>query len=155
MRKIALVTMLVLAGCGGSKAPDPTPTTEPARHKGIACAGFPDFVALPPNAVVKTCQNGDATASQVIGKIVFESDMSLKDIVGFYKDKAGKSGLPDGISSSNPDNAVYSANDTTTKRSFQMSADRQAAGGIMVTVDWNRENWDAVPKPVDRGNSGG
>jgi hypothetical protein len=146
MRKLVVVLMLVLTACGGGKKPDAVATNGPGRHKGIACAGFPDFVALPPDAVVETCHNGDPASFHVAGKIVFETNMTPNATIGFYRDKANQSGIPDGISNPSSDTAMYSANDTTAKRSIQVMADRQAAGGTNVSLEWSKENWDAAPK---------
>lgn len=158
MRTIVLAMTLALAACGGSEeTPKAGASSEaPAKHKGLACKGFPDFVALPQDASVSTCKNGDPAAARMAGMIVFETDMAPKDAIAFFRDQAHKSGLPDGLSSSNPDSPMYSANDTATKRSIQVTTERQAAGGTQVTLNWSKENWDAPEDATGaKRNSGG
>ena len=126
------------------KAPDPAASELAAaiKHKGKNCTGFPDFVALPPDASVSTCDNGTAAAAHIIGKVVFDTDMAPKDAIAFVRDQARRSGLPEGVSGSNPDAPMYTANDTKTKRSIAVTSERLAVGGTRVTVSWGKENWD-------------
>ena len=151
MRKIVPVMTLALAlsACSGSEeTPKAAASSEapPPRYKGLKCSGYPDFVALPPDATVGTCNNGDSSARRIAGTIVFQTEMAPKDAIAFYKDLAKKSGLADGISSSTTDSQLYSANDTVAKRSIQVTTERMAAGETQVTVEWGKENWDAAPK---------
>lgn len=158
MRMIVLAIMLALTACGGGdKTPDAAASTAPpAKHKGLTCTGFPDFVALPPDAEVTTCNNGNSKAAHLAGTIVFGTDMTPKDAAAFFKEKAGTSGLPEVASNSRPDASTYVANDPVTVRSIAVTTERRAAGGTKVTVNWGKENWDA---PANAGgsqrNSGG
>jgi hypothetical protein len=144
---------LALAGCGGAKKGEEQAANHgPAKHKSPACTGFPDYIALTPDADVETCDSTDAGKAHVSGKIVFYTDEKPQAVVAFFRGKANGSGIPDGIVDNNPDSPMYSASDSTSGRSVTVTTSLQAEGGTEVTVDWAKENWDA-PKAVHQPSS--